>query len=78
MRLDPFLRFTGAARELTDALLINPYAIDEFADTIYMAINMPPDERKKRMANMQKIINDNNIYKWAASIISELTILKKE
>ena len=43
-----------------------------------MAINMPPDERKKRMANMQKIINDNNIYKWAASIISELTILKKE
>src|SRR3990170_3733196 len=71
-------RFTGAARELTDALLINPYAIDEFADTIYMAINMPPDERKKRMANMQKIINDNNIYKWAASIISELTILKKE
>jgi len=71
-------RFTGAARELTDALLINPYSIDEFADIIYTAINMPPDERKKRMANMQKIINDNNIYKWAASIISELATLKKE
>jgi len=71
-------RFTGAARELTDALLINPYSIDEFAETIHTAISMPLDERKKRMTNMRKIINDNNIYKWAASIISELAALKKE
>jgi alpha,alpha-trehalose-phosphate synthase [UDP-forming] len=70
-------RFTGAARELNDALQINPYSIEEFADTIKEAVEMPPDERKQRITNMQQIINENNIYKWAGSIISELTSLKK-
>lgn len=71
-------RFTGAARELTDALLINPYHIEEFADTIKQAVDMPKDQREKRMKNLRQIINENNIYKWAGSIISELTALKKE
>lgn len=70
--------FTGAAKELTDALQINPYSIEEFADTIKAAIEMPRDERKKRMLNMQQLISENNIYKWAGSIISELVALKKE
>lgn len=70
--------FTGAAKELVDALQINPYSIEEFADTIKMAVEMPLDERKKRMAAMRQIISENNIYKWAGSIISELTALKKE
>jgi len=70
-------RFTGAARELTDAVLINPYAIEEFADAIKFTIELPPDEKKKRMENMRSIIRDNNIYKWAGSIITELVSLKK-
>ena len=71
-------RFTGAAKELTDAVQINPYSIEEFADAIKEAIEMPQDKREKRMQNMQQIINENNIYKWAGSIISEITALKKE
>ncbi|MFA4984689.1 MAG: trehalose-6-phosphate synthase [Candidatus Omnitrophota bacterium] len=70
-------RFTGAARELTDAVLINPYAIEEFADAIKFTIELPPDEKKKRMENMRNIITENNIYKWAGSIITELVSLKK-
>lgn len=70
-------QFTGAARELTDAILINPYATEEFAEAIKLAIEMPEEEKIRRMGNMRSIVTENNIYKWAASIITELTSLKK-
>jgi len=69
--------FTGAARELTDALQINPYSIEEFADSIKLAVEMPQEEKIKRMENMRKIVSENNVYRWAANIITELTALKK-
>lgn len=65
-------RFTGAARELTDAVLVNPYAPDEMADAIKLALEMPQEERQKRMRKMREIVQENNVYKWAADIISEL------
>jgi alpha,alpha-trehalose-phosphate synthase [UDP-forming] len=70
-------KFTGAARELSDAVLVNPYATEEFADAIKFAIEMPKHERKKRMANMRRIVSTNNVYRWAGNIISELIALKK-
>jgi len=70
-------QFTGASRELTDAIQINPYSVEEFAEAIKLAIEMPEEEKKKRMENMRKIINENNVYRWAGNIITELTALKK-
>jgi trehalose 6-phosphate synthase len=70
-------KFTGAARELTDAVLINPYSIEEFSDAIKFAIEMPAEEKKRRMENMRKIVAENNVYRWAGNIIAELTALKK-
>ncbi len=64
--------FTGAARELTDALLVNPYATDHFAEAIKDALEMPAAERRKRMRKMRVLVRENNIYKWAADIITEL------
>lgn len=64
--------FTGAAKELTDALLINPYAADDFAEAIRNALEMPKVERQRRMQRMRAVVQDNNIYLWAANIISEL------
>ncbi|MDD5194134.1 MAG: trehalose-6-phosphate synthase [Candidatus Omnitrophica bacterium] len=69
--------FTGASKELTDAISINPYSIEEFADAIKTAIEMPLKEKTKRMENMRKIVSENNIYKWAGAIITELSALKK-
>ncbi|MBU1150181.1 MAG: trehalose-6-phosphate synthase, partial [Proteobacteria bacterium] len=66
-------RFTGAARELTDAVQINPYAIEEFAESIKEAIEMPAEEKRRRMARMREIISKNNVYFWAANIITDLT-----
>jgi len=65
-------RFTGAARELPDALLINPYAPDEFGETIKRAIKMSPEEQQKRMKKMREVVQENNIFKWAADVITEL------
>lgn len=70
-------RFTGAARELTDAIQINPYSTEEFAEAINYAVRMPEAERKKRMDNMRKIVRENNIYKWAGSIITDLSTRRK-
>lgn len=64
--------FTGASRELDEALLINPYAIDEIAETVHAAIQMPKDEQRKRMIKLRHKVSENNIYKWAADIITEL------
>ncbi|MDI6606465.1 MAG: trehalose-6-phosphate synthase [Candidatus Omnitrophota bacterium] len=70
-------RFAGSARELTDAIQMNPYSIEEFADCLKSAIEMPVEEKKRRMAHLRSIINENNVYRWAANIITELTSLKK-
>lgn len=70
-------KFTGAARELTDAVLINPYSIEEFADAIKLTIEMPRLEKIKRMENMRRVVSENNIYKWAGDIVAELAAIKK-
>lgn len=69
-------KFTGASGELSDALLVNPYSIDEISDAIKLAIEMPEKERKKRMRSCRKIIQQNNIYRWAGKIIKELLELE--
>jgi trehalose 6-phosphate synthase len=64
-------RFTGAAQELTDALLINPYAVDEFAEALRLALTMPDEEQERRMRHMRQQVADNNIYRWAGMLLSE-------
>ena len=63
--------FTGAARELTDALLVNPYATGELAKAIEKAAEMAPAERRRRMARMREVVRQSNIYRWAGEILSE-------
>ena len=69
-------RFTGVARELTDAVLVNPFAVDEVAEAIYQSLTMPADEVRKRMQKMRAAVADNNIYCWAEKFLS--TLLKFE
>jgi trehalose 6-phosphate synthase len=65
-------RFTGAARELTGALLVNPFAVDEVADALGQALEMSEEERRKRMQKMLAAVSDNNIYRWAGKLLSAL------
>jgi trehalose 6-phosphate synthase len=65
-------QFTGAARELTDALLVNPYNVEEMAEAIRLALEMPETERRRRMQKMRTAVADNNIYRWAGKAVSAL------
>jgi trehalose 6-phosphate synthase len=69
-------QFTGAARELRDALLVNPYDIDQTAEAIRAALEMEPEDKQMRVHRMRKVIKEQNIYRWAGSLITELCELR--
>jgi trehalose 6-phosphate synthase len=64
--------FTGAARELRDALQVNPYDVDQTAEAIRTALEMSAEEKQQRMQRMRKTIREQNVYRWAASLIGEV------
>ena len=66
-------RFTGAARELPDALLINPYDAEDFAKKLDQAIQMPEAQKSERMRRMRRVVRQNNIYAWAGRFLQEMT-----
>jgi trehalose 6-phosphate synthase len=65
-------QFTGAARELRDALLVNPYDIDQSAEAIRVALEMLPEEKQLRVRRMRRTIKERNIFRWAGNLITEL------
>ena len=69
-------QFTGASRELKDALIVNPYDIEQMADAICLALRMPPEEKLDRMRRMRANVRDYNIYRWAGKLIAELARLR--
>ena len=62
----------GAAQELSDAVLINPYDVDGFAARLGDAIDMPPDERRRRMTAMRDIVAGRDVFAWASDILEGL------
>jgi trehalose-6-phosphate synthase len=69
-------RFAGASRELRDALIVNPYDIEETADAIRFALTMDPSEKAARMSRMRATVREKNIYYWAETLISSLARLR--
>jgi trehalose 6-phosphate synthase len=65
--------FTGAARELRDAVVVNPYDIDATAAAIRIAVEMPAAERAQRMGRMHRTVLEQNIYRWAGLLLGELS-----
>jgi trehalose 6-phosphate synthase len=62
-------RFTGAARELHEAVLVNPFAVDEFADALHVALSMPDEQQVRRMRALHARVNSETVYDWAAGIL---------
>ena len=69
-------QFTGAARELRDALLVNPYDIDQTAEAIRVRWKWNRKKSRLRMHRMRKVVKEHNIYRWAGSLITELCELR--
>jgi trehalose-6-phosphate synthase len=70
--------FTGASRELRDALIVNPYDIEQLADAIRFSLEMGPAERARRMKRMRETVREHNIYRWAGNLIEDLTRIQPE
>src|SRR5579872_5554236 len=68
--------FAGAAMELSDALLVNPYDVQQVAGAIHKALEMPTEEQITRMQHMRTNVREYNIYRWAANLLSDLTEIR--
>jgi len=64
-------RFAGAAREMTEALIVNPYHVEELADTLHAALTMPEAEQRERMASLRATVREFNVYRWAGRMLSD-------
>jgi trehalose 6-phosphate synthase len=68
--------FAGAAHELSDALLVNPYDVQQLAEAIHRAIEMPEDQQSLRMQRMRQNVREHNVFRWAANLLSDLTEIR--
>jgi trehalose 6-phosphate synthase len=64
-------QFTGASRELPEALIVNPYNIDQCATALQVALEMPSNEQKDRMKSMRGLIQEFNVYRWAGRMLMD-------
>jgi trehalose 6-phosphate synthase len=71
-------KFTGAAVELRDALIVNPYDIGEVAEAIHRGLDMTRAERRDRMQHMRRQVMEHNIYRWAAMVLGDLREVRLE
>jgi trehalose 6-phosphate synthase len=69
-------RFAGAARELSEALIVNPYHVEETADALYRAITMPDAEQRERMASLRMTVREFNVYRWAGRMLADASRLR--
>jgi trehalose 6-phosphate synthase len=65
-------KFTGAAKELEQAVMVNPIAVDQFADAVKLALEMAPEEQSARMVKMRQTVRENNVYRWAGKFVSDM------
>jgi trehalose 6-phosphate synthase len=69
-------QFTGAARELTEALIVNPYDLEEASAALATALAMPAEEQKDRMRSMRAFISEFNVYRWAGRMLVDAARLR--
>jgi trehalose 6-phosphate synthase len=62
-------QFTGAARELSESLIVNPYDIEQSAAAMHLALTMSPDEQRARMRSMRNLVQEFNVFRWAGRML---------
>ncbi len=70
-------QFTGAARELTEALIVNPYDIDEASSALATALSMSPNEQRERIRSMRAFLAEFNVYRWAGRMLVDAARLRR-
>ena len=70
-------QFTGAARELTEALIVNPYDTDDAAAALATALSMSPEEQRERIRSMRAFLAEFNVYRWAGRMLVDAARLRR-
>jgi trehalose 6-phosphate synthase len=70
--------FAGASRELTDALAVNPYDVDDAASVLARALTMSDEEQADRMRRLRSVVAEFSAWRWAAHILSDAARLRRE
>jgi trehalose 6-phosphate synthase len=70
-------QFTGAARELTEALIVNPYDLDEASAALATALSMSAEEQQDRMRAMRAFVAEFNVYRWAGRMLIDAARLRR-
>ena len=70
-------QFTGAARELPEALVVNPYDIDQCAAALHLALTMPDVEQRDRMYLMRALVREFNVYRWAGRMLLDAATMRR-
>ena len=71
-------QFTGAARDLTEALIVNPYDLQEASNALAAALRMPLAEQRERMRSMRRLVSEFNIYRWAGRMLVDAAELRRK
>ena len=71
-------RFTGAARELTGALVVNPYDLEEASAALAAALAMSPGEQAERMRAMRRLVAEFNVYRWAGRMLADAARIQQQ
>ncbi len=71
-------RFTGAARELGEALLVNPYDLEEASAALATALAMPATEQAERMRALRSWVAEFNVYRWAGRMLVDAARLRQK
>jgi trehalose 6-phosphate synthase len=70
--------FTGAARELTEALIVNPYDLEASSAALAAALTMPVPEQQDRMRSMRSLLSQFNVYRWAGKMLVDAARLRNQ
>ena len=70
-------RFTGAGRELTEALVVNPYDLTEASNAMAAALDMPEEEQEHRMRALRSMVSEFNVYRWAGRMLLDATRVRE-
>jgi len=70
-------QFTGAARDLTEALIVNPYNLRQVSDALALALRMPEEEQRERMRSMRRLVSEFNVYRWAGRMLVDAAELRR-
>ena len=70
-------QFTGASRELPQAIIVNPYSIDQCAAALKIGLEMSEQEQRDRMRSMRGLIQEFNVYRWAGRMLMDAARLRQ-